>query len=228
MQAQKETMEDRKTRAEKEAEAERQREEEERRNFVLEKLEERRRASMDELRRADSKSFHLETVEVLREQMAEKDRKRCQEMEAERVFEALRQEDLRHKQEREHSDFLKREAMKKEICESLREQIEEKKKTKKSASAETESGFVYDEKWVEKKRETIDLKTLEAAVLAKKHMLEEEKRKDREETDRLMNEALQREQNRSNSEKIEKNKRFEAIKRFQDLHQLYDFIIMCS
>ena len=216
IEGQKETTDQRRARFEAE-EAERNRvSEEERKSFAALKLEQRLEGSLDEVRTAASKEFHKETVEVLRLQMAEKVEREKQAAMEEKVYEALWQEDFRKKVEREQQEGKEKEAKNLMTKFFLEKQINEKKSMQEERFDEPQCMMFMEEGKGKTKFEVPDLKAMEAAVVEKRLQKEEEKRREREENEKLVSKSIEMERNREIREKNEKLKNCEVMKMFME------------
>lgn len=190
--------------------------EEERKSFAALKLEQRLKGSLDELRTASSKEFHKETVEVLRLQMAEKVEREKQAAMEEKVYEALWQEDFRKKVEREQQEGKEKEAKNLMTKFFLENQINEKKSMQEERFDEPQCMMFMEERRGKMKFEVPDLKAMEAAVVEKRLQKEEEKRREREENEKLVSKSIEMERNREMREKNEKLKNCEVMKMFME------------
>jgi len=219
--SQQETIEHRRARIAEEEEEERKVRESERKKLADEKLDEKWRASMDEVRQANSKLLEKEAQAVLIEQMAAKQRRAETSCEEEKVFEALWQEDYQKKVDRERGDMMLREQRSLGIKKALHEQIEEKRKKEEGCRQESEDCGINFRTWTERKRENVDLKALEAAVAIRRNRAEEEKRVERKENERIVACALEEERKRLEEERAARMRNSQEMNKFIRENRVY-------
>ena len=227
--SQEETAEDRNQRIAQRAAQLKADREAERKAFVDAKLEERWRSSVDELRQADAKLWQLETLSVIEQQINEKKTSEQREQEENQVYEAMWQEDYREKLAWELREREARAASHANVKKILDSQVAQKE-LMRNGSVEIETGKgggllagLLDKASPRTTKVSMaaEADRLRSEMENRKRELEEQKKAERDENNRIVKELISVERDAVANEAKQKEEQVAKMKAFIAQQQMY-------